>query len=482
MQFSEFSLSENLLKGIAEAGYSECTEVQEETLALTLSGKDVFVQSQTGTGKTAAFLISLFELMERSTDNEKAIVIVPTRELALQIEDEARLLALYMDFAIASVFGGVGYFKQEKALAKGVDVLIGTPGRILDLSEKRVLNLHLYNYVVIDEADRMFDMGFVGDVRRILGRMQRKNIRQTMLFSATLSIEVRRLAASYMNEPEEVVIEPEHITVSTINQQLYHVGSREKMKLLLGLLQKYQPASTLIFANTKQMCEEVAVRLRMNGYDVDYLTGDLPQSVRQNIIDKFKQRQLPILVATDVAGRGLHIDDLELVVNYDIPQHCENYVHRIGRTARVGKSGLTIMLACERNIEFLSPIEKFIGMKIPASVADEELYAEDKSAGKRHRRFSRNVSHQREERKPSHNRRRRHERNIRKDHAGKTVSHTRPLTGTKAPYQVKNEPVTNSSQTTANNAQENPHKTSPQQTPKRKPGFFARVITVFKGR
>ncbi len=386
MQFSEFSLSRNLLRSIDEAGFIECTEVQAETLTHTLLGKDVFVQSQTGTGKTAAFLISLFELMERSEDRERALIIVPTRELAVQIEAEAKLLSLHQNFSVMAIFGGVGYYLQEKALAEGVDILIGTPGRLIDLSDKRILNLYKYSYAVIDEADRLFDMGFFGDIRKILGRMPKKSIRQTMLFSATLSFSVKQLASDYMTNPEEVHIETETITVHNINQQLFHVGSAEKMNLLIGVLKRYDFTRALIFSNTKHMCEEVAGRLNLNGFTAEYLTGDLPQRDRQKRIDRFKQGHLPILVATDVAARGLHIDDLELIVNYDIPQYCENYVHRIGRTARAGKSGTAVTLACERMIEHLAPIEKFIDMKIPSSVADEELYADDRSAGRSYRR------------------------------------------------------------------------------------------------
>jgi ATP-dependent RNA helicase RhlB len=384
-QFSEFSLSPNLLRSINEAGFIECTDVQIETLSHTLSGKDVFVQSQTGTGKTAAFLISIFELMERSNEREKALIIVPTRELALQIEAEAKLLTVHQSISTLSIYGGVGYSHQEKNLSAGVDIVIGTPGRLIDLSNKGSLNLHQFNYAVIDEADRLFDMGFFGDIRKILGRMPKKNIRQTMLFSATLSFSVKQLSSGYMNHPEEITIETETITVHTINQKLFHVGSSEKFQLLIGVLRNYSSDRTLIFTNTKNMCEEIAGRLELNGFYTRYLTGDLPQRKRMNIVNRFKENRLPILVATDIAARGLHVDDLELVVNYDIPQYCENYVHRIGRTARAGKSGTAITLACEKMIEYLEPIEKFIGMKIPSSVADEELYAEDKSVGKNYR-------------------------------------------------------------------------------------------------
>lgn len=389
MQFSEFNLNNDLIKGIEEAGYAECTEVQQATLEHTLAGKDVFVQSQTGTGKTAAFLISLFECITREDDRSSALVITPTRELAVQIAEEAKLLSLYLDFNIATIFGGTGYASQQRAIEKGVDILIGTPGRIIDMSNKKILNLHRFSYTVIDEADRMFDMGFVQDIQKILGRLPKRGARQTMLFSATLTPAVKRLAAGLMNNPEEVHIAAENITVDAINQQLYHVGSSEKMNLLLGILKKSDAQRVLIFVNMKHTAEEVAQRLIGNGLDAQYLTGDLPQRRRLRCIEQFKNNELPILVATDVAARGIHVDDLELVINYDIPMHAENYVHRIGRTARAGKSGNAIMLACETFVEFLAPVEAFIKMKIPSQVAEEELYLQDATAGKSFKRARR---------------------------------------------------------------------------------------------
>ena len=389
MQFSEFNLSSDLQKGIEEAGYAECTEVQQETLVHTLAGKDVFVQSQTGTGKTAAFLISLFELIKRGTEPEKALIISPTRELAVQIAEEAKLLSLYLDFNIVTMYGGVSYNKQLQAIADGIDLLIGTPGRLIDMSNRRMLNLHQFNYVVIDEADRMFDMGFVHDIQTILHKLPSRESRQTMLFSATLTPAVKHLASGSMKAPVEVHIVSQNVTVDAINQMVYHVGSAEKMSLLLGLLKKFTSGRALIFVNMKHIAEELAERLKGNGYDAEYLTGDLAQGQRQRRIDRFKNNELPLLIATDVAARGIHVDDLELVINYDIPMHSENYVHRIGRTARAGKSGNAITLACETFVEFLAPIEKFINMKIPSTVAEDELYVPDLTAGKQFRRSRR---------------------------------------------------------------------------------------------
>lgn len=476
MQFSDFSLSRNLIKSIDEAGYTECTEVQEETLRHTLSGKDVFVQSQTGTGKTAAFLISLFELMQRSEERERALIIVPTRELAVQIEADAKLLSLHQNFSIMAVFGGVGYSRQEKALADGVEILIGTPGRLIDLSNKRVLNLRKYYYTIIDEADRLFDMGFFGDIRKILGRMPKKNLRQTMLFSATLGYSVKQLAVDYMRNPEEVHIETESITVHNINQQLFHVGSAEKMRLLIGVLGHYDFTRALIFTNTKQMCEEIARRLHVNGFTAQYLTGDLPQRERQKRIDRFKRSHLPILVATDVAARGLHIDDLELIINYDIPQYCENYVHRIGRTARAGKTGTAVTLACERMVEHLAPIEQFIEMKIPSSVADDELYADDKSAGKKYKR--RRTQDEQRTRVPQ--RKKKYQKRVKQ----KKKDFNKKESSQKAekPFRKKSTKYKEDSKVKKVETESKPQAkpTKKVQTQKRKRGFISKVLSVFK--
>ncbi len=386
MKFTDLTLVPELQKSIADAGFIDCTDVQEETFGITLNGKDVLVQSQTGTGKTAAFLISLFQIIETSEYRERAIIIVPTRELAVQIEAEAKLLSVHLEYNILAVYGGVGYDKQIKSINNDVEILIGTPGRLIDLSNKKILDLKKYTLAVLDEADRMLDMGFVDDIRKILRRTPNKFTRQTMLFSATLAFQVKLLAKSFMNDPAEIAISPETLTVDKINQKLYHVSVNEKIKLLLGVLKKYNSQHVLIFSNMKSKCEELAIRLKMNGFEAAFLTGDLPQSKRQRTVDRFKGREIPILIATDVAARGIHVDDLELVINYDIPQHTENYVHRIGRTARAGKSGNAITFACEEFVEFLAPIEKLLEIKIPSEVPDSELFEHDESEGKNWRR------------------------------------------------------------------------------------------------
>jgi len=385
MRFEEFNLSEEVLAGIHEAGFTECTDVQAETLKRTLRERDVTVQSQTGTGKTAAYLTTIFQLKLSSErfKNRPALVVAPTRELAVQIEHDAEILGSQLGFRIGCFYGGAGYVDQERKLERGVDLIIGTPGRLLDFSSSHKLDLGSVGIVVIDEADRLFDMGFYPDIQRIFRRTSSREERLTMLFSATLNQSVLNISWKFMNDPVEIEIEPEHITVQTIEQQLYHVAKDEKFNLLLGVLEQENPANALIFCNTRRGCTNISERLRANGYDSEYLIGDLPQKKRLRIIDSFKRAEVRILIATDVAARGLHIENLPLVMNYDLPEDAENYVHRIGRTARVGKSGRAISLACERFVYGLEAIEECIGMKIPTCSVSDDLLRADNS--RRHR-------------------------------------------------------------------------------------------------
>ena len=386
MTFQDFGFDEKIQKGIDEAGFTTPMPVQAQCFDLLIKEhRDIYAQSQTGTGKTAAFLLGIFQLLqtEEKYKGQKALIVVPTRELAVQIEREGKKLAKYLDYKIGAIFGGVGYAAQEKMLAQGVDVLIGTPGRLLDFSKQRKINMKEFGFLVIDEADRLFDMGFLPDLRRILKVMRPYNERHTLLFSATMNARVGNLAWEYMNDPGEVIIEPEKMTVDTVSQELYHVGKDEKMKLLLGLLKRDNPENAVIFTNTRHSTWEVAKRLEVNGYSVVFLMGDLPQSKRLRITDDVKKGKHKFLVATDVAARGLHIDDLEMVINYDVPLEAESYVHRIGRTARAGREGKTVTMACEEYVYGLGPIEKLLGQKIPVSWAEETLFAEDSSEGMR---------------------------------------------------------------------------------------------------
>ena len=398
MKFTDLPLSEEVLAGIEKAGFTDCTPVQETVLPVSLSGRDVMVQSKTGSGKTAVYLLTILEKYSRNHASA-ALVVSPTRELAVQIEEDARLLSAgFPDYRIGCFYGGVGYKEQNEELSSGLNLYVGTPGRLLDFAKSNKLDFRCFDTVVLDEADRMFDMGFYPDVQSMFAQMVSPKERQTMLFSATLSTKVRNLAWQYMADPEEIAVNPEEITVKAITQELFHVTKDEKFGLLLSILKKVDPASCLIFTNTKDRAVEVAKRLVMNGYKAEYLMGDMPQSKRLRTLEKMKEGKLPYLVATDVAARGLQIDDLELVVNYDIPEDFESYVHRIGRTARAGKSGKAITLACEEYIYGLEPIENYIQMKIPVLWPDEAGLepVEDKSEGYHYR--SRRPSSKRTER------------------------------------------------------------------------------------
>ena len=386
MEFTEFGLDERLLKGIADAGYVSCTPVQEQVIKASQTegekGSDLYVQSQTGTGKTCAYLVAVISAMLKEVNaGKKCLILAPTRELAVQIEEEAKVLVGNSGLKAFSVYGGVGYEKQINTLKKGVDIVIGTPGRVIDLQEGGNLNLSNANFCVIDEADRMFDMGFYDDLRKILKCLPEAEKRQTMLFSATLNTYVKNLAWEYTRDPVEITIEAENITVSEIQQELLHVSSDEKMKLLIGILKHENPESAIIFCNTKRSCEVVAKRLVLNDIKAEFMIGDLPQSKRLSILKKFKAGEIKILVATDVAARGIDVNDLAMVINYDLPVEAENYVHRIGRTARAGKSGKAYTFCSEQDVYNLPAIERYIEMQIPATVAYPEQMEEDKSAG-----------------------------------------------------------------------------------------------------
>jgi ATP-dependent RNA helicase RhlB len=385
MEFKNFKLHQDLQKGIDEAGYINCMPVQEQVLSNAFGGQDLYVQSQTGTGKTAAFLIVIFQRMltEEALFKRKALIMAPTRELAVQIEEEAKMLGKYLPFKTGSFYGGVGYAQQEKLLRENAQILVGTPGRVLDLNKSGRMNLMDIAFLVLDEADRMFDMGFYPDLRKLIRVVPAADRRQTMLFSATLNAWVKNLAWEYTKSPFEIEIKPEIVTVEEITQILYHVPSQDKMPFLLGILKREQPESVIIFCNTRKYTEIVAKRLKINGYACEFIIGDLPKSKRLKIINDLKAGKIKTLVATDVAARGLDIESLSMVINYDLPVEAENYVHRIGRTARAGKTGKAITLASEQDVYELPAIERYIGKKIPSEIAVQDLYEEDKSSGVR---------------------------------------------------------------------------------------------------
>ena len=375
IKFREFKLDNRLLRILDEIGFRECTPVQAECLPLILEGHDIAGQAQTGTGKTAAFLLSTIHfLITKKTANNRnlrAVIIAPTRELAIQIHKDAEILNRYCGLKIGLVYGGVDYEKQQERLMNGVDILIGTPGRLIDYFKHGVFNFKFVEVVVLDEADRMFDLGFISDIRYILRRMPKPGKRLNMLFSATLSYRVMELAYEHMNDPVLVKINPEKITADNVNQTLYHVANNEKIPLLIGLLKCTKTTRTIVFVNTKKVAEKVWSYLEGNEIHAAVLSGDVPQKKRQRLFSEFSTGDLKVLVATDLAARGLHIPDVSHVFNYDLPQNAEDYVHRIGRTARAGASGDAVSFACEDYVYSLMDIESFIGYQIPIAAITE---------------------------------------------------------------------------------------------------------------
>ncbi|MDX9958946.1 MAG: DEAD/DEAH box helicase [Spirochaetia bacterium] len=404
MDYSELNMHPDLARGVAEAGYVTCMPVQAAVFPHAFVGDDIYAQSQTGTGKTAAFLISIFQriMTDPASRTRKVLILAPTRELAVQIEDETKKLGKYLPISIGSFYGGVSYGPQLDKLRDDVQMLIGTPGRIIDLVQQGKMMLREVGFLVVDEADRMFDMGFIDDLRKLLRYLPGPKERQTFLFSATLNFRIKNLAWEYMDEPKEILIEAENVTVDLVTQELYHDGADEKFRLLLGILARDKPASALIFCNQKFMAEEIARRLGINGYSCEYIMGDLPQSKRLQVIDALKAGKLSLLVATDVAARGLDVNALDMVINYDLPMDPESYVHRIGRTARAGAAGKAISMACEKFVYGLPAIEKYIETKIPVMPVTEELFGVDKSAGMRfgHARERGRPGDERGERRP----------------------------------------------------------------------------------
>jgi ATP-dependent RNA helicase RhlB len=383
--YSSFGLAPELMQGIEEAGFSRCTPIQAETIPVSLQGRDVAGQAQTGTGKTAAFLVGVYQHLlthpadqKRKQNQPRALMLAPTRELAIQIYNDAMLLGRHTGLTLGLAYGGTGYDEQRDTIAAGVDVLIGTPGRLIDYFKQHVFDLRMIQAVVLDEADRMFDLGFIKDIRFLLRRCPPPEERMGLLFSATLSHRVQELAYEHMNHPVHVDVVPEIITAERVRQVLYHTSNEEKIPLLIGLLNHTDPHRSIVFVNTKRNAERVWSYLEGNGFKCAVLSGDVPQKKRQRLLSDFQNGHLPVLIATDVAARGLHIPDVSHVFNYDLPQDAEDYVHRIGRTARVGKDGDAISFACENFVYSLPDIEEFIGHKIPVGTVPDGYIGEVK--------------------------------------------------------------------------------------------------------
>jgi ATP-dependent RNA helicase RhlB len=384
LTFASLDLVPEVASGITDAGFVRATPVQASTLPIALAGKDVAGQAQTGTGKTAAFLVALFQRLltnpvaaGRSASGIRALILAPTRELALQIFNDAQVLGKHTGLRIGVVFGGVDYEKQRKTLQDGIDVLIGTPGRVIDYFKQHVFDMRHAQAVVLDEADRMFDLGFIADIRFILRRLPKPEARQSMLFSATLSHRVLELAYEHMNNPELVRIEPDRVTADKVRQMIYFPAMEEKVPLLIGLLRLYEARRTMVFVNTKRVAEKLEGYLLANGFKAQALSGDVPQKKRLRFMREFHSGDLAVLIATDVASRGLHIPDVSHVFNYDLPQDAPDYVHRIGRTARAGAEGDAISFGCEEYAVSLPEIEDYISHKIPVAAVRPELLAKD---------------------------------------------------------------------------------------------------------
>ncbi|WP_026052494.1 ATP-dependent RNA helicase RhlB [Gayadomonas joobiniege] len=389
VEFASFSMHQTIQQALIEAGYKHCTPIQAQSLPVALTGQDVAGQAQTGTGKTMAFLLAIFNHLlthEAPSDREakhiRALVMAPTRELAVQIHKDAELLAKHTGLKLALIYGGEGYDSQNAQLEAGADIVIGTTGRIIDYYKQGLIDLSKLESIVLDEADRMFDLGFIKDIRYLFRRMPPPSERLSMLFSATLSMRVQELAYEHMDSPTHIQIAPKEMTNKRITQELFYPANEDKMLLLLTLMEEEWPDKAIVFSNTKHDCEKVYRWLKADKHRVGLLTGDVPQKKRLTILKQFTEGQLDILVATDVAARGLHIPSVTHVFNYDLPDDCEDYVHRIGRTGRAGEYGKSISFACEKYVYNLPAIEEYIGNVLPVSKYDKDALLDDVIAPK----------------------------------------------------------------------------------------------------
>ena len=370
LTFAELGIHQPIQQGLDEAGFSHCTPIQAKTLPSALAGRDVLGQARTGTGKTAAFLLAVFQkLLESSSEkagrNPRSIIIAPTRELAIQIHKDAQSLGKHTGLTTLLAYGGVDYQSQKDAIANGVDILIGTPGRLIDFLKQNVYDLKSIEVAVLDEADRMFDLGFIADIRFMFRRMPSTDQRQCLMFSATFPLKVTELAYEHMQDAETIRIEEEQMTTERVKQVVYYPANREKLPLLYSLLKERTSAHTMVFVNTRHGADTVSRTLKANGMNAAMLAGNVPQAKRQKLLKRFHDGEIDVMVATDVAARGLHIPDVSHVINFDLPQDAADYVHRIGRTARLGASGDAISFACEDYAFYLPEIEAYIDLELP---------------------------------------------------------------------------------------------------------------------
>ncbi|WP_394176253.1 ATP-dependent RNA helicase RhlB [Thalassotalea litorea] len=380
-KFSDFELAPQVVTGLESMGFQYCTTIQAKSLPILMSGKDIAGQAQTGEGKTIAFLAATFHhlLQKPKADHNqpRAILMAPTRELAIQIHRDAIALSKSTGLRLGVVYGGEGYESQRQELQNGVDILIGTCGRLIDYYKQGIYKLNHIEAVVLDEADRMFDLGFIKDIRYLFRKMPPATERMNMLYSATLSFRVKELAFEHMNDPVSVEVEPEQKTNIRISEELFYPSNEDKMALLQTLIEEEWPDKAIIFANTKHSCENIYAHLHADNIRVGLLTGDVVQKKRLKILEQFTAGELDILVATDVAARGLHIPSVTHVFNYDLPDDCEDYVHRIGRTGRAGATGHAISFACEDYVFNLPAIEEYVEHNLPVSKYDQDALLTD---------------------------------------------------------------------------------------------------------
>jgi len=393
-RFHDYELPDRLMHAIFDLGFQYCTPIQAEILPSTLYGKDATGRAQTGTGKTAAFLITVITRLlanplqkKRAAASPRVLILAPTRELVLQISEEANQLSKYTDINIVSVFGGMDYNRQRKKLSEGsLDIIVATPGRLLDFKRRRDLTLKDVEVLIIDEADRMLDMGFIPDVRNIIYSTPHKDKRQTMLFSATLSENIIRLASQWTRNPVTVEIEPDQIAVDTVEQIVYIVTSDEKFALLFNIIDKQDLERVLVFCNRRDEVRRLSEMLSRHGIRCSTLSGDVPQKKRIQRLDQFKSGRIKVLVATDVAGRGIHIEGMDHVINFTLPRDPEDYVHRIGRTGRAGETGTSISFADEEDAFYIPAIEEFMERELPCTRPEDSWLEKPKPIMARKRR------------------------------------------------------------------------------------------------
>ena len=378
--FARLELPKELLQAIDELGFSDCTPVQKEVLPESIDGSDIIAQAQTGTGKTAAFLISMItyhienpELNDRNPGTPFALIIAPTRELVMQIAGDAEKLSIHTEISITPVVGGIDYEKQKQRMQTNVDIVVATPGRLLDFCRSNIIDLSKVESLVIDEADRMLSMGFIPDVKNIIRRTPHKEFRQTQLFSATLSEDIQRLAATWTLNPFLVHVKPEEVAVESVTQQVYLTSENDKFKVLYNLLNSTEVTKAIIFVNRRDQTRDLEDTLYRYNINTGLLNGDVPQRRRIRTLDQFKSGAIKVLVATDVAGRGIHVDDISHVINFNLPEDPEDYVHRIGRTGRAGAKGTSISIVCENDVFMLPAIETLLGQNIISMQPEEKL-------------------------------------------------------------------------------------------------------------